>query len=330
MSLKDALSFVSRAVSRKDFDERLCHLLIKDRKAVAFDGLIATSCPIDIDMHVKPHARDLMLAIKTIEDLETEMKMTVTPAGKLSIKAGKFKVFVSCLPDKELMTFPEPEGEFVETGKGLMEAIRLAAPFMSTDASRPWAMGMLITKKSVMATNNVVVIEKWHGSNFPREVILPAPAVAEILSIRETPIGMQVSENSATFHYEGDRWLRTQLVEGAWPTERVQERLGQPSNCVPVPEGLFEAIERIKKFADAEKPYVFLGPDKISTAPEGENGAEFEIETGEGTQIFTISFLLLLNGVATKIDLTQWPNPCSFYGDKLRGVIIGVVPHGSA
>lgn len=72
-----------------------------------------------------------------------------------------------------------------------------------------------------------------------------------------------------------------------------------------------------------------LGPDKMMTHESEEDGAEVRFATGEGTQIFTLPFLQMLDGVATKIDFQQWPEPCSFYGHKLRGVIIGVIKNAA-
>lgn len=324
MNIKDALSFVVGAVARKDYEPELCHLLIKDQRVVAYDGLLSMSSPIPIDLHVKPHAKDMMLAVKACESMKEPIAMHVTKAGRLSLKAGKFKAFIGCMENESEMTRPLPKGQFIDVSAELFDTIRMLAPFISTDATRPWSRGILITTNSCLVTNNVILIERWHGASFPIELIIPAPAVEELLRIGEAPIKMQVCDNSATFYFEGDRYMMTQLLEGSWPTERVQARLSQPASPVAIPEGFFEALETLRPFTDTDRKYVFLGPDKITTHQSGEDGAEVEFATGEGTQIFTMTYLQMLEGVASKIDFQQWPDPCLFYGPKLRGVIIGV------
>lgn len=324
MNIKDALSFVVGAVARKEYEPELCHLLIRDQKVVAYDGLLSMSSPIPIDLHVKPHAKDMMLAVKACESVKEPISMSVTKAGRLSIKAGKFKAFVGCMDNESDMTRPTPKGQMIDVSAELFDAIKLLAPFMSTDASRPWSRGILISTNSCLVTNNVILIERWHGASFPLEMIIPAPAVEELLRIGEAPIKMQVSENSATFYFEDDRYMMTALMEGSWPTERVQARLSQPASPVAIPAGFFDALEILRPFVDDERKYVYLNPDKITTHQSGEDGAEVEFATGEGTQIFTLPYLQSLDGVAAKIDFQLWPDPCLFYGPKLRGVIIGV------
>lgn len=324
MNIKEALSFVVGAVARKEYEPELCHLLIRDQKVVAYDGLLSMSSPIPIDLHVKPHAKDMMLAVKACESVKEPIAMSVTKAGRLSIKAGKFKAFVGCMDNESDMTRPTPQGQMIDVGAELFDAIRILAPFMSTDASRPWSRGILISTNSCLVTNNVILIERWHGAKFPIEMIIPAPAVEELLRIGEAPIKMQVCENSATFYFEDDRYMMTALMEGGWPTERVQARLSQPASPVAIPDGFFDALEMLRPFVDDERKYVYLTPTKITTHQSGEDGAEIEFATGEGTQIFTLPYLQSLDGVAAKIDFQLWPDPCLFYGPKLRGVIIGV------
>jgi len=330
MNIKDSLSFVVGAVARKEYEPELCHLLIKDQKVVAYDGLLSMSSPIPIDLHVKPHAKDMMLAVKTCEGMKEPIKMHMTKAGRLSLSAGKFSVRVTCLDNEKDMTRPMPSGQFVEVSEELFNTIKILAPFMSDDASRPWSQGILISANSCLVTNNVILVERWHGSNFPIELIIPAPAINELLRIGEPPIRMQVCDNSATFYYSDDRYLMTQLMEGKWPTEQVQKRLSQPASPVAIPEGFFEALETLRPFVDEVSKHVLLEPDKIATHMTEESGAEVKFATGEGTQIFTLPYLQLLEGVATKIDFQQWPEPCLFYGPKLRGVIIGVIRHNAA
>ncbi|QFR59683.1 hypothetical protein P6F33_gp82 [Pseudomonas phage Quinobequin-P09] len=40
--------------------------------------------------------------------------------------------------------------------------------------------------------------------------------------------------------------------------------------------------------------------------------------------VYQIEMLKLLKDVAQKIDFSAYPNPCLFYGDRLRGAIVGM------
>src|SRR5690606_18339797 len=139
----------------------------------------------------------------------------LTPAGKLAVRSGPFRAYIETFPDE----FPEtaPEGDCVDVPPGIVEAVRGLYPFTSDDATRPWAAGVLFHGQSAFATNNIALVEAWLGARMPVTVNVPRYALREVLRIGQEPIRLQVSEQSLTFHYEGDRWLRTQLNSTAWP-----------------------------------------------------------------------------------------------------------------
>jgi hypothetical protein len=322
--IANALKFVIGAVARKDYVEALCHVEIKNGRAIAFDGLLSMSTPIDIGMQIRPHAKDFLKALQSCKD-DTAISMHVTPAGRLSMKSGNFKVLVDCLPDEAPMDQPMPEGELIEVPDELMVSIRTLAPLMAIDASRPWARGLLLCGNSTFATNNIVLAEYWHGANFPGEVIVPADAINEMLRIGKSPTHAQMTQNSVTFHYEGGRWLRTQLVDGDWPRERVSALLGAGAQggMTDVPQEFFAEVARLKPFVD-ESMGVRIFPDRVTTSTdEDAKGAVIEFELPGGAGHYNLLQLLTLEGIAKKIDFTTSPNPCYWQGGRARGVIIG-------
>lgn len=321
MSIEKALKFVIGAVARKDYVEGLCHVEIKDHRAIAFDGLLSMSTPIDVGLDVRPHARSMLKAVQTCKD-NTAISLHVTPANKLAIRAGNFRAFVDCLPGDADMQQPVPEGTDFAVTPELLDSIKALAPLMSIDASRPWARGLLICGNSTFATNNIILAQYWHGSNFPGEVIIPADAVAELIRIGEAPLHAQITERSASFHFEGDRWLRTQLVEGQWPHERIAALLDQGGNPCDVPQEFFDELARLKPFVD-DGMGVRLFPDRMTTTAEDDTGAKIEFDLPGAAGHFNIHQLLALEGIAKKIDFSTHPKPCYWQGGKLRGAIIG-------
>lgn len=323
MSIADALRFVSGAVASKDYEPALCHLLIKDGRVLAYDGLLSASSSIPIQLHAKPHAKMLAQAVKAAGEAET-IALNMTPKGRLSFKSGSFQVFVECLPNEDDMTPPLPEGEEVQITDELFSSITDLAPFMGIDASRPWAMGLMLRGNSTWATNNIVFAERWHGSAFPYDIILPASAVAELIRIGKKPTKVQVTHASATFWFGEDRWLRTQLIEGAWPP-KISTIFDAPHSPEPFPPGFFEGLDTLKGFLGKERPVVYLLPGKLATSSEEGVGASVVLDMPQGSgQLFNHMTLRSIETIASKIDFTMHPNPCIFYGNKLRGVIIGM------
>jgi len=316
------LKFLSGAVARKDYVAELCHFTIYDGRAGSHDGLLSMSTPISLGLDVTPHATTMMKAIAACDDDKT-LSLHVTPAGKLAIKSGAFRTYVNCLPNDTRVEQPMPEGDTLPVAPTLMDAIKALAPFMSVDASRPWSQGLYIRENSAFATNNIILAEYWHGSAFPHDVILPADAVAQLLKAKTPPIAAQVSPSSATFHFEGERWMRTQLVDQAYPFDKLQTILGRAASPQELTPSFFEALAKLKPFVD-EQAGVRIYPDRVTTSDAGDQtGSTVEVEVAGGNGHFNVNQLLLLEDVASAVDWLTHPAPCYWQGKRMRGVIIG-------
>lgn len=314
------LNFVKGAVARKDFVPALTHFKIKDGRILGYNGRLSLSSPIDLDVEVCPKAIPFVKAIQSCDDRVT---LNVTKAGRLAIKSGKFKAYIECLEGEDFPHF-EPEGEWVDLPDNFIPALKALVPVIGDDASRPWATGVLLRGESALATNNIVLAEYWLGTHFPYELNIPGKTIQELVRIRQKPHAVQVAKESLTFHFEGERWLRTQLKDASWPdVNRVFANGGNPE---PVPEGFYEAIETLAQFSDKlERIYFHSGG--AGTTPEGqEEGAHVEIPGLHGEGCYNAKMLLVLRQLARSVDFTTYPAPSLFYGDQVRGAIIGMRP----
>jgi len=312
----DALKFVQGAVAKKDFVQALTHFHISGGFIKGYNGSLALCSPIDLDLEATPKADPFIKAIATCKDT---VQLNMTPAGRLSIKSGSFRAFVDCTDE----AYPDvqPEGEVLELDGALLKALEKLNPFIAEDASRQWARGILFRGRSAFATNNVTLVEYWLGYDFPVEVNIPKPAVQELIRIGEEPTKVQVCENSVTFHYASGRWLRTQTYSTRWPD--MAKILDRDSTQQPFPEGFFEALADLLPFADDLERVYFLNTRMATTPVEG-LGASVDLVGLPEQGIYNIRQLQLLEAVAETIDLSQYPAPCLFYGDRVRGAIVGM------
>jgi hypothetical protein len=316
----EALKFVQGAVSTKNFTPEMKFFAIQDGRVRGFNGMIALSSPIDLDMQCAPLAVPLVRAIDNCL-AGVAVGLHLTPAGRLCVYSGAFKAFIPCA---ELADIPEqaPSGETVQLdGAALLKAMRTVLPFVGTDASRPWSNGVLLRGSSVYATNNVTLIECWTGTPFPVEMSIPTMAVKEMLRIGAPPVSAQCDVSSLTLHYEDGRWLRTQLYEQPWPD--LSKILNVPCDPVAVPSGLFEGLAALKPFVGAHG-LVYIHDAVLQThTGTDEDGASYRVEDLPGSGIFNLAMLTLLHGVADRVDFTRYPDPLIFYGPSVRGAIIG-------
>jgi hypothetical protein len=314
----EALKFVKGAVSTKNFVPAMQHFAIKDGKVSAFNGVVALSSPVDVDLSCAPKAAPLVAALDRCSDV---VSLDLMHNDRLHVKSSGFGVFIECMP---LVELPQatPTGDVVElNGELFIEALQAVRPFIGDDASRPWSNGVLLSSSSAYATNNVTLVQYWIGSDFATPVVIPLAAVKELLRIKQTPTHVQLSNNSATFHFPGDRWLHTLLLDaGSWPN--LAGILEQPSNPEPVPEGLFEGLANLKPFVESTGR-VYLHPGYISTSAEVSLGAYQRVDELQHSVVYNYSMLCLLDGVAERIDFSTYPAPNIFFGGRIRGAIIG-------
>lgn len=314
------LKFVQGAVARKDYVPELTHFHIGGGRIYGFNGILGISTPTDLAVEATPKAASFVKAIEKLPEDE-EVALNLTAAGRLSVRAGNFRAYVECHDDATGVVKIEPKGNYVDLAPGLLPVLKKIAPFMGIDATRPWAMGVMFRGQSAYATNNIVLVEHWLPLVFPDQMILPSSAIKEMIRVGEDPVGIQIEERAVTFHYESGAWLRTALIFGDWPD--LSKVLDVETNCIPFPEGFFEGARRLDAFTSKENHVYFRG-GVIATSQHEGDGALVELDDFGGDGCFFLEQLLKLEGVAESLDFSAWPRPCVFFGDMLRGAIMGM------
>lgn len=310
------LKFVMGAVSKKDMIPAMKHFAIEGGRVRAYNGVLALSSPIPFNIDCYPKADMLYKAIANCDETVT---LSLTPAGKLSVKSGAFRALISCVEKSEVHL--EPTGDVVQCdGEVLLKAFKLLEPMIGDDASRPWANGILLRGESAFATCNVVLCEYWMGSPFPHVVNIPAAAVREVIRVGEAPTHLQMDENSISFMYDDGRWIRTQLFSTEWPD--LSKILERGCNAIEVDTRIFDALGKLKPFVDKSSRVIFK-PGEVATHDAEEEGGHIELAGSVMQGIYSLEMLSLLKGLATHADFTTYPKPCLFYGDRLRGAIVG-------
>lgn len=316
--LKD-LKFVMGAVAKKDLLPAMTHFRIEGGQVRSFNGQMAISSPIAFQIDCNPKATQL---IKAIQQCGDEIVLSMTAGGRLRVQSGAFRAFVETVEGETV--HPMPEGEHLNIdGQQLLDACKILEDFIGNDASRPWAAGILFMGQSAFATNNACLVEYWLGTPFPCQINLPRFCVAELLRVNEPPTHAQLHDRSITFHYTDGRWIRSQLLEGEWPMEKIMDILNKPCNPQAIPQELFVGIETLLKMADGTSR-IYIDNGLLKTHLEEFTGGVYEVDNIEFEGCYNITMLSLLSGVAMTADFTTYPEPALFFGDKIRGAIIGM------
>jgi DNA polymerase III sliding clamp (beta) subunit (PCNA family) len=310
------LKFVQGAVAKKDLLPAMTHFRIEDGYVRSYNGSLALCSPIPFDINCNPKADSLVKAISKCQETVT---MTMTPGGRLSLKSGSFRSFIECVDGDT--PHVGPAGEVVQFDGGtLLKAFKVLYPFIGDDASRPFTNGILLKDNSAFATNNVCLVEYWLGSPVPFVANIPRAAIKEVLRVDEAPTHAQLEQSSITFHYTDGRWIRSQLLDKTWPD--LTRILDQPSNAKPIDPRLFEGLEVLKGVSDSAA--LFLKDGELRTHLEDQTGGTYEIEGLDVEGCYQMQIFGLLEGVVTHADFSLYPDPCLFFGERLRGAIVGM------
>lgn len=328
------LKFVQGAVAKKDLLPAMTHFRIENGTVRSYNGTLAISSPIALDITCCPRA-DAM--VKAIASCQEATMITVTPNGRLSVRSGKFRAIVDTIQGET--PHVEPQGEpLAFDGPALLEAFRVLEPFIGTDASRPFTNGVLLDAGSAYATNNTCMVQYWVGGAFPLRVNVPRAAIKEVLRVGEAPTHGQVTPDSITFHYTDGRWIRSQLLNTEWPMDLIGKLLDQPSSPLALPADFFTGLATMRNLADgASRVYMSRGGFRTHQETGGrevgvsgtlddwdrEPGASYELDL-PADGLYNMHMLALLEGVVTSIDFTLYPGPALFFGPKLRGAIVGM------
>ena len=316
------LKFVQGAVGKKDLLPAMTHFQIQNGHVRSYNGTLALSSPLPFDIDCCPKADQLVKAIGQCEDVIT---LSMTPGGKLRVQSGKFRAFVENTIDTGF--HPVPEGEpLAFDGETLLAALKVLYPFIGNDASRPWTNGVLLNGQSAFATNNTCIVEFWLGNPFPRQINIPRAAIKEMLRVDEAPTHGQLANGSITFHYSDGRWIRSQLLGVEWPFEMIAKILNRDNKPVAVPPDLFDAINKLNKLSDGSNR-IYIDHGLLTTHTEEEQGGSYEVDGLEFQGCYNIAMLALLEGVVTHADFTLYPDPALFFGQRLRGAIVGMRSH---
>lgn len=319
----EPLKFVMRSVARRDLVPGLSHFRITNGICVGFNGLTAIAAPVEIPFDCAPAAAAFIRALNACEDVIT---LTQESESRIIVRSGNFTTAVPCIPLGEVPV-TLPEGQVMRPPQSMLKAFEVLTPFIGNDASRSWACGVMLEGMSAHATNNIVLAEYWLGAESPFRVNVPSSAVEEVVRIGEELQSVQLSENSITFHYPGGRWVKSQLMTLEWPNMlAVFDKNWSAEGMKPVLPGLVSACEKLALFGDKKDCRIYFRESDVATTLQGtlENGAVVILPGLTGRGCFHTRFLLDVLRVARGINIDKYPEMVPFYGDHLRGGIIGI------
>lgn len=334
MDLLTATSRVKNALSNRDYIGAYTHLHLKGGRVYASDGALTASAPISEALeHVVP-AEELDKALQIFgSDAEY-----IWSEDTLLVKKGRRKMTIRLLkPDQVSLLEPTVSKQMVP--KDFKQCLKKIRPFLSDDASRPWALTAWLRpdaggKHVCIATNNITVAEvsMEDSSRFESSIDIQIPnyAIDFLLNREQSVTHIGVENNKVSFWFEDDSQVTAQLFAVKMP-EAVPNILSLLEKEL-AGVSLFQLTD---EWREAYKSIVMLSPEELTIGPEimkaGRKQCILEIEinshpprdTTKAESHWNPKFLSPVVDLATYIDLGSYPKASGFFGPGVRGLIIG-------
>lgn len=302
--LLDALKFVSVA-QHSDGTIMQMHCRLTNGQLIAFDGGIAAGHLIEEALNVCPHTATF---IRALERCTGNISITQLASGKLSVKSGKFSATVPCVGLDDLPGV-EPDPPIAKLTDDLKRALGACIPLAGDGLPEAFMCGVMLQANTAVATNRIVVIEAWHGIDLPPNVLLPKVSANAIAKSSKPLKAFGYSGRSATFWFEDDSFIKTQLFEDKFPD--YQRILNIDSNAYPLPGGFYEAIDTVMPFTEDGRVYFIDG--KISSRDNTIDAATYEVEGLQNDLAFNGKFLEIIRPHAHRMHFNAAANGLALF-----------------
>ena len=314
-----ALEFIS--IAQRDAGEpRQTFCQMADGLIFGQDGAMSAGCKIEESITAFAHTKQLLAALKKCSD-----QITMVQAGdgkSIKIKSGKFSASIPCYNEFDKHNFPKPmpDDRIANVTNALKDALKACYPVVNESSPHPHAAGVLIQSGSVVSTNGVLLVEYWHGIDLPPCILLPKSAAAAIANCPKNLTGFGFSDRSATFYFEDDSFIKSQLFECKYPN--FEKLFDREFTLTPAPEDLFKGLDHVLHFSP--NGLVYFDADLIKSAPMG-NVATYEVAGLPERMGFNGSFLKLIEKHFKNVEFFPKDYSAYFFNEAVRGVIKGTM-----
>lgn len=311
-NLLEALKFISVA-QHSEGDVNQTHCRIYDGTVTAFDGGLTVGHYIDESLQACPHTQTLIAALSKCEG---SISITELDSGKLSVKSGKFRALVPCVPFSDLQAL-QPDKPIATLTDALKDALAACIPLADDKGAEPFLCGVMLQSQTCVSTNRFVMIEAWHGIDLPPDLLIPKASANAIAKSSKPLKAFGYSDNSVTFFFDDDSFIKTQLFNCNFPKYKVI--LDIASNPQPLPEGFYESLDKVAPFSADNRVYFRNG--FICSHPVNSEGASYEVAGLVNDVAYNPDYLNLIKPHCDVIDFRPTERMAVFFGKNVRGAI---------
>ena len=309
--MREAILWVSEALPKKQTKMPIFnHIHIGGGFVVASNGKITMAHPVAETFEANPIGQRLVDAIKGCS--KDKVAISQVANGDLLIRQGSFNVKIPS--SSEVYPTTPQGGVFAQLTIPVRTAISQIRKFVSEDNLRPVFRSIYFCGEKLRAAGNVSIAEYWHGQITNFNFAIPVEAVDAILSIKEEPYYIEISQNWVKFWYANGAWIYTPFLEDKFPDLDHVFAGEWRTGFNVVPATLWEALDRLKPFVD-ETGWLTLDNSSVDTG-----AAQDAVPGLVGSARYVHKYLTMLKDSATHASFGA---PLRWVGGNCRGVVYG-------
>lgn len=315
-SLLAALRFIALAQSNEGTILQR-HCVLHSGWLAATDNVMTLACKVTDDLTACPQTKRLIAAL---ERCGAGVTITQENADRLRVVSAGLRVSVPCVELSSMaLSWADPVGGPLTPA--FIDGLR-AIGHITSETGQDLATGSILCEGGMLkaVNNRQVLVEYWHGEDSPPYWVLPAATVDALIKIDKKLVGLGFSGNSATFHYEDESWLKTQLYNDKWPQTENVWKDSDLTGSVPVPETFFAAVNTLSGLTDAG--FVMMQEGKLVTTNKLTDASEMDVIGLPAGPTLKIKNLLMVAKLAKTMHIvSDSSRVIYFYGDKTRMAI---------
>jgi len=319
--MRRELDWINDALADKDLVVEMTYYRVAGEEIQATDGRITAG-------HPWPYGGEFLIPGKEFEKILSRMPDEPTlqqDGSKVTIKCGRFRGTLETLDEGE-WNYPGVEGDAWEPlTEAFLDTLEALRPFVSDNATRPWATCYALKDGWTYATNNVALAGMDTPSTSGLNLLLPTFAMDFVLARRSGLTHWMATPNFIAFLWENGAWMRSQLVQGDFPDKAAElvRAAAEESPPTYIDEDFRKAV---KGMAELSPDVIDVFEDRIVGEYKRatvEDGVGAPVPEGKDRTRWGTKYLLPVIDKATHWDPTRYPSACPFASEQLVGYVMG-------
>jgi hypothetical protein len=315
-NLIQALNFILPAQKRTGtIEQQYC--CIANNWILASNGTIMMATNVQEDLHACPHTHQFLEALN---NCSVALSIVQLSEYQIAVNSEPFKGIVDCINANDLTFLHTPLIDTIIVNTKLKESFKILNPLITESEDNALYSNILIQDGSAVSTNGNIIIEIWHGESFNgRRLAINKQCATALIKTDKEIKGIGSSENFISFYFEDNSFLVSKTVDLKYP--EYTGIFKNECNPWPIPENFFKALKAIKPFCDYG--IVCFNNSRVTNLTDVGNESSYIVEGIPDGMSMDIASILLIEPYVTSIEFDTEQNKLFFFGDNLRGVILG-------